>query len=189
MKFQKIKNLKGILFGGLAVTAVGLSLAAAAPAQAAGPVFPSTPVNAKKVCTIKAKDGSLFTGQLNDKGQCIYDNTGSTQLGDKPGDPGVIYCGDTNKNPIVMSIDIGCKHKGNAILDALFAVVRFLTVGVSFVIIASMIVASIQFTASRGDPQATAGSLKRMASNASALLLFIFIYAILNWLVPNTLLH
>lgn len=109
--------------------------------------------------------------------------------GKRPGDPGIAYCGDINKNAVATSINIGCKGKGNAILDMLFAVIRFLTLGVSLVIIASMVVAGLQFTASRGDPQATAASLKRMASNASALLLFIFAYAILNWLVPNTLLQ
>lgn len=85
-------------------------------------------------------------------------------------------------------IDIGCKGKGNGILDATFAIIRFLTLGASLVIIASTIAAGIQFTSSRGDPQATSAAMKRIASNFSALLLFIFAYAILNWLVPNTIL-
>ncbi len=140
-------------------------------------------------CTATDAEGNTYGGTQTDKGECIYVKTNDPNLGSKPGDPGVNYCGDKNKNAVVTSINFGCKGKGNAILDMTFAVIRFLTLGVSLVIIASMVVAGLQFTASRGDPQATAASLKRMASNASALLLFIFAYAILNWIVPNTLLQ
>lgn len=103
------------------------------------------------------------------------------------------YCGgmssdgETN-NRIRTAINIGCKGKGNPILDALFAVVRFLTLGVGLVLIASTIVAGIQYTTSRGDPQATAKALGRITSTVGALLFFIFIYAILNWVVPNGIL-
>lgn len=155
-----------------------------------GSIILSSKVSANAAtCSESDSTGTIYTGTLNDKGECIYDNTHRNNAGTHAGDPGVNYCGDVNKNAVVVSIDLGCKHKGNAILDALFAIIRFLTLGVSLVIIGSMIVAGIQFTASRGDPQATAAAIKRMSSSASALLLFIFIYAILNWLVPNTLLQ
>lgn len=150
-----------------------------------------SPVSAARgdACTVTDADGGTYAGTQTDKGECVFVKTDDPNLGTKPGDPGVNFCGDVNKNAVVTSINFGCKGKGNAILDMTFAVIRFLTLGVSLVIIASMVVAGLQFTASRGDPQATAASLKRMASNASALLLFIFAYAILNWIVPNTLLQ
>lgn len=100
------------------------------------------------------------------------------------------YCGgmsadgETN-NRIRTAIDIGCKGKGNPILDALFAVMRFLTLGVGLVLVASTVVAGIQYTTSRGDPQATAKALGRITSTVGALLFFIFTYAILNWVVPS----
>lgn len=97
-------------------------------------------------------------------------------------------CG-AQPNDVKVVIDIGCRGQGNAILDAAFAILRFLTLGASLVIIGSTIVAGIQFTTSRGDPQATAAAIKRITNNAAALLLFIFTYAILNWLVPNTILR
>ncbi len=150
-----------------------------------------TPANAATgdACSTTDAKGNTYNGSLTDKGECVFVKTDDPNLGTKPGDPGINFCGDINKNAVVTSINFGCKGKGNAILDMTFAVIRFLTLGVSLVIIASMVVAGLQFTASRGDPQATAASLKRMASNASALLLFIFAYAILNWIVPNTLLQ
>ena len=85
-------------------------------------------------------------------------------------------------------INFGCKGKGNAIMDLTFAIVRFLSTGVGFVLVASMIWAGIQYTSSRGDPQATAKAIQRIRANVIALLLFIFAYAILNFVVPGAVL-
>lgn len=73
-------------------------------------------------------------------------------------------------------------------MDLLFAVIRFLSIGVGLVITASMVWAGIQYTASRGDPNATSQSIKRLQANVVALLLFIFAYAILNYVVPGAVL-
>lgn len=86
------------------------------------------------------------------------------------------------------SINIGCQGKGNPILDMLFAFIRFLSAGVGLVIVGSMVFAGVQYTTSRGDPQATAQAVNRIQSSFLALLLFIFTYAILNYLVPAGLL-
>lgn len=94
-------------------------------------------------------------------------------------------CGAPEQNPVDPVIDLGCKGQGNPILDIVFAVMRFMSVGAGLIIIGSMVVAGIQYTSSRGDPQATGAAIKRIVSNASALAFFIFAYAILNWLVPN----
>ena len=144
-------------------------------------------------CDYKTSSGEVLKGKVSDKGQCVEDGFSLTAPdtvggGNKPGDNGVNYCGDVNKNAIVTSIDFGCKHKGNAIMDLAFAIIRFLTLGAGMVMIASAIVAGIMYTASRGDPQATAKAMGRIYSTVGALLFFIFTYAILNWLVPNTLL-
>ena len=168
------KSFKKLLFVFVVAVALNLGLAPnIAFAKAGAP------------CSETDANGQESTGTLDDKGVCNY-NKGILENGSKkPGDPGINYCGDVNKNAIVTSIDFGCKHLGNAILDLAFAVIRFLTLGVGLVLIASSIVAGIQFTASKGDPQATSKALGRITSTVSALLLFIFIYAILNWLIPN----
>ncbi len=87
------------------------------------------------------------------------------------------------------SVNIGCVGKGNAIMDALFGIINFLSDGVGVVIVASLIWAGIQFTASRGDPQSTATAIKRIRSNVLALFVFIFAYAILNYVVPGAVLR
>ena len=89
---------------------------------------------------------------------------------------------------VTTSIDLGCRGKGNPILDLTFAVIRFLSTGVGIVLVGSMIWAGIQYTASRGDPGATAKAIGRIRSNVVALLIFIFAYAILNYIIPGQLL-
>ncbi len=106
--------------------------------------------------------------------------------------PGRVYaaqaCGGAPYHPVQVSIDLGCIGKGNPIMDLLFAIIKWLSDGVGLVIIASLIVAGIQFTSSRGDPQATAKAMKRVQGNVTALLLFFFAYAILNYVVPGAVL-
>ncbi len=113
-------------------------------------------------------------------------------------------CG-TGEQKVTTSINFGCRgeecltnpteaicqggdHTVNGIIDLLFALIRFLSIGVGMVIIASIIVAGIQFTTSSGNPQTTANALNRIRDTAIALLIFIFAYAIINWLVPGQLL-
>lgn len=92
-------------------------------------------------------------------------------------------CGEGNDS-VQTSIDIGCMGKGNPITDVTFAIIRFLSIGVGLVIIGSIVVAGIQFTSSRGDPQATAQAITRIRNTVAALVLYLFIFAFLNWVVP-----
>jgi hypothetical protein len=95
-------------------------------------------------------------------------------------------CGgsDSKYNAYTPSIDIGCRGQGNPIADALFGIIRFLSAGVGLVIVGSIIVGGIQYTGSRGDPQSTAMAINRIRSSLFALLIFIFAYAILNYIIP-----
>lgn len=97
------------------------------------------------------------------------------------------YCGGGTQ-AVHVSIDLGCQHKGNPILDVLFAIIRLLSDGVGLVVIASLVLAGIQFTSSSGDPQASAKAVKRIQGNVIALLIFFFAYAILNYVVPGQVL-
>lgn len=99
--------------------------------------------------------------------------------------PHVCGSGDTKYTP---SIELGCQGKGNAILDAAFAFIRFLSYGVGLVIVASMVYAGVQYIGSRGDPNANAQAVKRIQSNVTALLIFAFAFAIVNYVVPGAFL-
>lgn len=103
-----------------------------------------------------------------------------------------IYCGKGDKQ-VQISFDIGClgnAYQGdeyNPVLDMLFALLRFVSAGVGLVVIGSIIYAGIQYSASRGNPQTTEAAIKRVANSVIALLLYIFAFALLNFLVPGGL--
>jgi hypothetical protein len=99
---------------------------------------------------------------------------------------GTYCCGDSNNGgPVQTSIDLGCKGTGNPILDMSFAIIRLLSDGVGIVVIASVVVAGIQFTTARNDPQNVANATNRIRASLIALLIFIFAYAILNYIIPG----
>jgi hypothetical protein len=105
------------------------------------------------------------------------------------GDPTAAhYCGGTTAR-VYTTIDIGCKGVGNPITDAAFAIIRLLSDGVGLVVIASIIVGGIQYSASRGNPQDTAKAIGRVRASLIALLIYIFGYAILNYIIPVGFLH
>lgn len=81
-----------------------------------------------------------------------------------------------------------CSGNHDALMDLMFALIRLLSDGVGLVIIASLILAGIQYTFSRGDPQSVKSATKRIQSTATALIVFIFAYALLNYIIPNGIL-
>ena len=95
--------------------------------------------------------------------------------------------GDLNSG-VKVGFKIGCNHNfENAALDATFALLRFITVGVGIAAVASIIVAGIQYTTSQGNPQKAAAALKRVTSAVLGLVIYFFIFAIIQWLVPGGL--
>lgn len=110
----------------------------------------------------------------------------SSTLG--PTDGGAEVCG-TGSQAVKISIKIGCTRKvANPILDALFALLRFLSVGVGVVLTAAGIVTGVQYSFSRGDPGSTAKAKAHLGYIVVALLIYLFSFALLNFLVPGGLL-
>lgn len=81
-----------------------------------------------------------------------------------------------------------CNNNHNGITDLIFAIIRFLSDGVGLIVIASIIIGGIQYITSRGDPNATQAAVKRITSSILAFIIFIFGYAILNYIIPGTFL-
>lgn len=95
------------------------------------------------------------------------------------------YCGNWKAYHFTTNIDFGCSHHGNPIMDITFAILRVLSDGVGIVVVGSVIYGGILYVMSKGDPQATAKAIGRIRSSLTALLIFIFAYAILNYLIPQ----
>ncbi len=102
--------------------------------------------------------------------------------GDKQPSGDVCGSGDSE---VHTSINIGCRGQGNSIVDALFAIIRFLSVGVGIVVVGSIVLAGVQYSAAHGDPSAVASALNRVRNTVIALLIYIFAAAILNYLIPG----
>jgi hypothetical protein len=110
-----------------------------------------------------------------------------------PVDEASHQCG-SGKGAVKVSIDFGCQGSAckssspdgcSALIDALFAFIRFLSAGVGIVVVASTVIAGIQYISSRGDPNATGKAIGRLSNNVVVLIAYVFSYAILNFVIPG----
>lgn len=86
-------------------------------------------------------------------------------------------------------IETGCADAENCdfMNKFIYPIAQFLAYGVGFVIVIVTVAAGIRYSAAGSDPQ-KAGQAKKMISNAVlALITYIFLYAILKWLLPDGL--
>ncbi len=134
----------------------------------------------------ECSDGSTQTVAFNiDSAAACTGNGGAANRAGSASGTGN-RCG-SGSNAVNTSINIGCKGEGNPIMDMLYAVIRFLSAGAGIVVIGSIIIAGLQYIASRGDPQATANAIKRITATAIAFAMYLLAFAILNFLVPGGL--
>ncbi len=107
-----------------------------------------------------------------------------------PTQAGKDQCGKGAKQ-VEVGFNIGCRgdeyprDQLNPIVDMAFALFRVLAAGVGLVVTGSIIVAGIQYSASRGNPQATQAAIARVTNSIVALLLYVFMFTIANFLVPG----
>lgn len=106
----------------------------------------------------------------------------------------VAQCEDGVETSIDLTGDGTCVPKDsgdniaeNPIIKLIAQVVRFLSVGVGIVVTISIVVAGIQYMASQGNPQAIQAAQSRLTNAIIALILFIFMTTIINFLIPGGL--
>lgn len=66
-------------------------------------------------------------------------------------------------------------------------VINFMSFGVGIIVVGMIIVGGIQYTTSGGVPQKIEAARKRITNAVIALVLYIFMFAILQWLIPGGL--
>ena len=93
-------------------------------------------------------------------------------------------CGE-GPDAIETRFKLGCKEKGNAISDMLFALVKFLTVGIGIILVLSIIIAGIQYTTSGGSAEETQKAKDRIMHAMVALVFYLIISAFAQYLVPG----
>ncbi len=198
MKIKQAKNklLTLIVVGLLSFTALGSiygsNIVWAEPLQTCpdGTTKPDdgTPCSATNSTTNNsASQSSSFCS--SNPSECTAINPGGTTNTSTGADGR--QCGK-GEHVVKVSINIGCRGESypgsndvNPIIDMAFALFRFLSAGVGIVVIGSIILAGIQYSASRGNPQSTEASIKRVTNSVIALFLYLFIFAIANFLVPG----
>lgn len=103
-------------------------------------------------------------------------------------------CG-TGDDAVGTRFDFGCVGKEyeaegreiGTIEDLAYAILRFLSIGVGLVLVASIIYAGIQYSSSEGSPEATQAAKKRIQNAIIGLVFYLFIFAFVQYLVPGGL--
>lgn len=119
-------------------------------------------------------------GAQGGDGKIVLGTQGSHQCGNLPNE------GDNWKT----KLNFGCLGKQapsglGPIQDLMFALIRFLSIGVGVILTLSIVAAGIQYTTSEGNAEATQNAKKRIQNSIIGLGVFIFTYTALQFLIPG----
>lgn len=110
------------------------------------------------------------------------------------GKKGTHQCGNlaNDKDNFKTKINFGCLGKKGPsglgpIQDLLFALIRFLSMGVGIIITLALIASGVQYTMAEGNSDATHKAKKRMQTALIGLAIFIFAWSALQFLIPGGL--
>lgn len=141
--------------------------------------------------------------------KCPQSKGGNCTIERKAGDPpqdGVIKCSkpssdgsgsaDGNTDPVgdvsdpALNFSASSCTSGtncNFVTKYVNPFIKFLSALVGIVVVISIIIGAIQYTTSGGDPSKTAAAKGRIFKALTALVLYIFLFALLQWIVPGGL--
>lgn len=95
-------------------------------------------------------------------------------------------CTDSNGNPV--STLIKCDTKGgNPVVSMLLQVINFLAVGVGIAVVGGIAWGGMLYASSNGDSSKAKQGITTIVNAVLGLILFMFIYALVNFLVPGGL--
>ncbi len=85
------------------------------------------------------------------------------------------------------TIDAEQNVKDNPIYTLLLDFLKFLTAGVALVVTTLVVVGGIQYMTAGGNPQNTQAAIMRISNALIGLAVYLFMFAILQWLIPGGL--
>ena len=93
--------------------------------------------------------------------------------------------------PIETSIDYGCSNDGktDGITQIALVVINFLSIGVGIAVVAGIVIGAIRYITASGNAAQAQQGVTTIVNAIIGLILFIFMYAIINFLVPGGLLN
>ncbi len=99
-------------------------------------------------------------------------------------------CGkDKDGKPIATSIDYGCKGVGDGITQIALVAVNFLAIGVGIAVVGGIVWGAIRYTTANGNAAQAQQGVSVIINAIIGLVLFIFMFAIINFLVPGGFLN
>ena len=99
-------------------------------------------------------------------------------------------CGnDKDGKPITTSIDYGCKGPGDGITQIALVAVNFLAIGVGIAVVGGIVWGAIRYITANGNAAQAQQGVSIIINAIIGLVLFIFMFAIINFLVPGGLLN
>ena len=120
--------------------------------------------------------------------QCTSENSancGGPSGNTTPTTPSGCQTSATPNGKTATSAELQQCLKNNKITSDLNTIVNFLSAAVGIVVVGVIIMGGIQYTLAGGNPTALAAARGRITNALIALVLFMFIYAFLQWIIPG----
>lgn len=99
-----------------------------------------------------------------------------------------VHTGNGGNKGVPIAIKVGCSGSGNPIYDYAKGFIRFLTAGVGIVVVGAIIFGGITYASARGDQSQTQKGIEIITNAVIALVIFLLMAAILNFIIPGGLL-
>ncbi len=140
-------------------------------------------------CVTEFKATLTTTAAATGGGSASGTSTSPISLSEKNIKKGTPCGRDTETTKAVnIQFDIGCEQKAdNPIVDMLYALIKFLTIGVGLVLTISIILAGIMYTTSGGSAEQTTKAKDRILNAMIGLIFYLLISALANFLIPGGL--
>ncbi|HYF96563.1 MAG TPA: hypothetical protein VD947_00830 [Patescibacteria group bacterium] len=143
----------------------------------------------------KCEEGSKPAAQVREcKRKVINDHKTEESNKLSVGSEGTHQCGNlpNDDDNFKTKINFGCLGEDGPaglgpIQDLIFALIRFLTIGVGIIITLSIIAAGIQYTTAEGNAESTQKAKKRIQNAIIGLIIFIFAWSAMQFLIPGGL--
>lgn len=88
-------------------------------------------------------------------------------------------------NGVETAIDFGCDPITDPVSALVLTVINFLAIGVGIAVVGGIVYGAIRYTSANGNAAQSQAAIKIIAGSVVGLVIFIFMYSILNFLLPG----
>jgi hypothetical protein len=92
---------------------------------------------------------------------------------------------DGNPTYIETTFDWGCQSEETAIMDTIVTIFNWFSVGVATIVVVFIVVGAIQYMTATGNQDKTKKGIETIRNAIIALVLYLIMWVLLNYLVPG----